>query len=132
MEDHLKVLIENLTSNAVNYSHDDGAVTLTCRTVSPQAIELTVRDRGIGIPADKIEKVFQDFYRTNEAVQHNQRSTGLGLATCFKEGLPSLTICLGQPFAMQRYERWRVLEIGHHRADDHGRLGTHGGAQDIR
>ncbi len=80
VEDHLKLLIENLTSNAVNYSHEKGTVTLICRAASPQEVELTVRDRGIGIPADKIEKVFNDFYRTNEAVQHNQRSTGLGLA----------------------------------------------------
>jgi signal transduction histidine kinase len=80
VEDRLKILIENLTSNAVNYSREHGTVTLTCRAVSPEEVELTVRDRGIGIPADKIEKVFNDFYRTNEAVQHNKRSTGLGLA----------------------------------------------------
>ncbi len=80
VEDHLQVLIDNLTSNAVNYSYEDGVVTLACRPASPEAVELTVRDRGIGIPADKLDRVFQDFYRTSEAVQHNKASTGLGLA----------------------------------------------------
>jgi signal transduction histidine kinase len=80
VEEHLRVLVDNITSNAVNYSHENGTVTVACRTVSPRAVELTVRDRGIGIAADKLERVFQDYYRTSEAVQHNKASTGLGLA----------------------------------------------------
>ena len=35
---------------------------------------------GIGIPREKLPRIFDDYYRTEEAVQHNRASTGLGLA----------------------------------------------------
>ncbi|MHB9008281.1 MAG: ATP-binding protein, partial [Limisphaerales bacterium] len=35
---------------------------------------------GIGIPPAKLPRIFDDYYRTEEAVRHNQASTGLGLA----------------------------------------------------
>jgi signal transduction histidine kinase len=41
---------------------------------------MVVRDHGIGIPAEKLPRVFQDSYRTTEAAQHHKASTGLGLA----------------------------------------------------
>ena len=41
---------------------------------------VVVRDRGIGIPAEKLPRIFDDYFRTNEAVAHNRASTGLGLA----------------------------------------------------
>jgi signal transduction histidine kinase len=39
-----------------------------------------VEDEGIGIPAEKLPRIFDDYYRTEEAVRHNKDSTGLGLA----------------------------------------------------
>jgi signal transduction histidine kinase len=39
-----------------------------------------VADDGIGIPADKLPHIFDEHYRTNEAVRHNKDSSGLGLA----------------------------------------------------
>jgi signal transduction histidine kinase len=41
---------------------------------------VAVADRGIGIPADKLPHIFEDYYRTDEAVRHNKQSSGLGLA----------------------------------------------------
>ena len=41
---------------------------------------VTVEDSGIGIPAAKLPQIFDDYYRTAEAVKHNKASTGLGLA----------------------------------------------------
>jgi len=41
---------------------------------------VTVEDEGIGIPAEKLPRIFDDYYRTEEAVRHNRDSTGLGLA----------------------------------------------------
>ncbi|MHC4536828.1 MAG: ATP-binding protein [Planctomycetota bacterium] len=37
-------------------------------------------DNGIGIQPDKLPHIFEEHYRTNEAVQHNKESSGLGLA----------------------------------------------------
>jgi two-component system phosphate regulon sensor histidine kinase PhoR len=41
---------------------------------------VTVEDHGIGIPADKLPLIFDEYYRTDEAAQHNKDSSGLGLA----------------------------------------------------
>jgi signal transduction histidine kinase len=68
--------------NAVNYSHNDShhrSHNRTCRYMRTQPW-LAVRDHGIGIPSEKLPRIFDDYYRTNEAVQHNRTSTGLGLA----------------------------------------------------
>ncbi len=79
-EDHLTMLLDNLLVNAVNYSHDRGTVRVDCRGEPPGRATLTVRDHGIGIPEAKLARIFDDYYRTEEAVQHNRMSTGLGLA----------------------------------------------------
>ena len=79
VEDHMKMLLVNLLANAVNYSADGGRVRVLC---SPAADgpRVVIADEGIGIPPDKLPHIFQDYYRTNEAVRHNKESTGLGLA----------------------------------------------------
>lgn len=79
-EDHVKMLLMNLLSNAVNYSFDGGTVRVTCRANRDGAPKVTIEDQGIGIPEEKLPRVFEEHYRTNEAVQHNKQSTGLGLA----------------------------------------------------
>ena len=78
-EDHVKMLVDNLLANAINYSFDEGLVQAKCRAENG-AVRLTIRDHGIGIPADKIKCVFDDYFRTQEAAHHNRASTGLGLA----------------------------------------------------
>lgn len=79
-EDHLRMLLENLLANAVNYSYDHGVVEVACRSDSEKRVVFSVRDHGIGIPPDKLPRVFDDFFRTREAVSYNRSSTGLGLA----------------------------------------------------
>ncbi len=80
VEDYLRMLFENVLSNAVSYSYDHGRVEVTCHKCDSNMARVTIRDYGIGIPTDKLPKVFQDYYRTAEAAQHNQASSGLGLA----------------------------------------------------
>jgi signal transduction histidine kinase len=80
VEDHLTMLLDNLVVNAVNYSHDHGVVSVACRAQDGGHAVLVVRDHGIGIPKEKLPRVFDDYYRTDEAVRHNRTSTGLGLA----------------------------------------------------
>lgn len=79
-DDYLVMLIDNVLNNAVNYSYDGGLVAVSCEPDGPATACLAVRDRGIGIPADKLPHVFEDYYRTTEATRHNKSSTGLGLA----------------------------------------------------
>lgn len=78
--DHVTMLLENLIVNAINYSYEDGVVSVVCLPQGENAAVVSVRDRGIGIPADKLPRVFEDYFRTDEAAAHNPTSTGLGLA----------------------------------------------------
>ncbi len=78
--DHLKMLVTNIVSNAVVYSHNGGRVRVTCAEEPPRTGVIVVEDEGIGIPPDKLPRIFDDYYRTDEAARHNKDSTGLGLA----------------------------------------------------
>ena len=61
-------------------TYDHGVVNLSCVEQSPGLVTFSVRDHGIGIPREKLPRIFDDYYRTEEAVAHNRASTGLGLA----------------------------------------------------
>jgi signal transduction histidine kinase len=74
------MMIDNVLSNAINYSRDGERVSVSCRAKPGGGAIVTVRDSGIGIPAEKLPRIFDDYFRTNEAVAHNRASTGLGLA----------------------------------------------------
>lgn len=90
--DHLTMLIDNLVTNAVNYSFENGIVNVACLGRRSGDILVSVRDRGIGISKEKLPRIFDDYYRTEEAVRHNSGSTGLGLAivrqVACKDGVP--------------------------------------------
>lgn len=67
----MEIVIKNLIENALKYSKDEIVITLTLE-------ELIVKDKGIGIATEDIEKVTKKFYRTNTNTWDN--SMGLGLA----------------------------------------------------
>ncbi len=79
-EDHLRMIVENLLTNAVNYSFDGGVVEVHSDRNLQGAPRVVVRDSGIGIQPEKLPRIFDDYFRTNEASIHNKASTGLGLA----------------------------------------------------
>ena len=80
VEDHFKMLFVNLLTNAVIYSHRNGHVKVSCRREPGPEPVVTIEDNGIGIPVDKLPRIFEEHYRTKEAVLHNKESSGLGLA----------------------------------------------------
>ena len=80
IEDHLKMLFTNVLSNAITYSHRGGQVRIRCRPLPPRGPLVTVEDDGIGIAPEKLPRIFEEHYRTTEAVKHNGGSSGLGLA----------------------------------------------------
>jgi signal transduction histidine kinase len=77
--EHLKMLFENILSNAVTYSRPGGRVSLRCSAAAPGHVLVTIEDDGIGIAPEKLPRIFDEYYRTNEAVSHNSQSSGLGL-----------------------------------------------------
>ncbi|MGH9281281.1 MAG: sensor histidine kinase [Acidimicrobiales bacterium] len=69
----------NLMENAVKYSDGGSTVEVGGRTDGAW-IELRVRDHGIGIPAQDLERIFERFYRVDRARGRDTGGTGLGLA----------------------------------------------------
>ena len=73
------MLFTNLVANAVAYSHQAGHVRVHCRSDRQGRPVVVIEDDGIGIPAEKLPHIFEEYYRTREAARHNKESTGLGL-----------------------------------------------------
>ncbi|MDE6874359.1 MAG: response regulator [Lachnospiraceae bacterium] len=81
-EVRVRQVIENILSNAIKYTKE-GSVTLTVRPRAEGenfALEISVRDTGIGIRTENLEKLFQDFERLDLVRNRNVEGTGLGLA----------------------------------------------------
>jgi signal transduction histidine kinase len=73
-------IVHNLLTNAVRYTaEEDGEVDVTLKKISRGGIELTVSDNGIGIPEKSQKKIFERFYRADNAVKTIGDGTGLGL-----------------------------------------------------
>lgn len=75
---HLKQIITNLLSNAVKYTHT-GGVTLEINYLGEGNLSFSVKDTGIGIKEEDIERLFEAFSRMDEMVNRNIQGTGLGL-----------------------------------------------------
>lgn len=72
-------LFTNLLSNAVKYNNDGGSVWVKVEKEDRDMI-LTVRDNGVGIPAESRERIFERFYRVDKGRSRKQGGTGLGLS----------------------------------------------------
>jgi len=86
-EGRLKQILFNLLSNAVKFSPHGGIVAINCRFVpksdSPIAVDtvrIDVADQGIGIPAEEMQRIFDEFYQTEEGRRARGGGTGLGLS----------------------------------------------------
>ncbi|BCA55435.1 Heavy metal sensor histidine kinase [Nitrospira sp. KM1] len=77
----LRELFLNLVDNAVKYSRPGGSVHIALATSSTQA-KISVADQGIGISPEEQPRIFDRFYRTDDARAHTKKGTGLGLAIC--------------------------------------------------
>ncbi len=75
----LEQVVANLVSNAVTYTLEGGRVEVKADGVG-NAARLVVKDTGIGIAAPDLPKVFNEFYRAENARRFNEEGTGLGLS----------------------------------------------------
>jgi len=80
-EGRLKQILLNLLSNAVKFSNHSGFVYLNVKRADPDAVRIEVTDNGMGIPADELGRIFEEFYqvRDNNTRRH-KGGTGLGLS----------------------------------------------------
>jgi signal transduction histidine kinase len=72
-------VLENLFSNAVKYSRRGSEARFSFRR-EPDRLVFSVTDTGLGIPAEEIPKLFQEFGKTSVRPTEGEQSTGLGLA----------------------------------------------------
>jgi len=72
------VAIDNLVSNAVKYIDKKGVVEIKVEA-DGKNINVYVKDNGVGIQEDQQDKVFQKFFRSDNAVKYQTEGTGLGL-----------------------------------------------------
>ena len=72
-------VLRNLLSNAIKYTHN-GSVALVCPLADESMVRLEVRDSGIGISADQIPLIYDEFYQVGVATNTTRDGYGLGLA----------------------------------------------------
>jgi signal transduction histidine kinase len=80
-KDAIREVLLNLLSNAIKYSGDDKFVTVLVG-IDKNDLFIEVADRGIGIPAEDQQRIFEKFYRVDQALSRKVDGTGLGLAIC--------------------------------------------------
>ncbi|MCK8609918.1 cell wall metabolism sensor histidine kinase WalK [Agromyces sp. C10] len=73
------VAVHNLIANALAYSSEGGRVGVGV-TVDDDAVEIAVADQGIGIAPEDQDRVFERFYRVDQARSRNTGGSGLGLS----------------------------------------------------
>jgi PAS domain S-box-containing protein len=79
--DRLQQVMTNLLSNAIKFSPPDSTVTVSIEQ-SEEGVSLSVADEGRGIPADKLETIFDRFQQVDASDSRQKGGTGLGLAIC--------------------------------------------------
>ena len=72
-------IVQNLCDNAVKYNVDNGTVDVIVKRSGKRTV-LTVKDTGIGIPAEHQSRVFERFYRVDKSHSKETGGTGLGMA----------------------------------------------------
>jgi CheY-like chemotaxis protein/anti-sigma regulatory factor (Ser/Thr protein kinase) len=88
----LEQMLRNLLVNAVRYT-DTGRIVFGARRIGG-GVRIEVRDTGVGIPADRIDRIFDDFYRVEEQAS---RRPGLGLGLGIVKRISEL---LGHPVSV--------------------------------
>jgi signal transduction histidine kinase len=69
----------NLLTNALRASENGGVITMRCRA-RDEWVDIEVEDAGTGIPADKLEHIFEPFVQLDRGLNRPREGVGLGLA----------------------------------------------------
>lgn len=78
----LQVIIRNLVSNSVKFTHENGKISISAIPTPDNYIEISVSDTGIGMSQAFINKIFLIEEKTNRRGTAGEQSTGLGLILC--------------------------------------------------
>lgn len=78
-KDKMTQVLDNIISNAIKYSPEGGKITFSLQQKNRQLL-VSIKDEGIGIPAEMRDKIFERFYRADKARTRQLGGSGLGLA----------------------------------------------------
>ncbi|QDP42003.1 cell wall metabolism sensor histidine kinase WalK [Radiobacillus deserti] len=78
-KDKMTQVIDNIISNAIKYSPEGGKITFKI-VKERRRVVISIADQGVGIAKEKVDKIFERFYRADKARSRNLGGTGLGLA----------------------------------------------------
>ncbi|RCW64526.1 cell wall metabolism sensor histidine kinase WalK [Saliterribacillus persicus] len=78
-KDKITQVVDNIISNAIKYSPEGGNITFQV-IKEKQRVRISISDQGLGIEREKLDKIFDRFYRVDKARSRELGGTGLGLA----------------------------------------------------
>ena len=131
----LRQIMANLLSNAIKFT-THGQVQLAVQTAAAErsgtiALLITVRDSGIGIPADKQAAIFNQFEQVDSDLTRSQVGTGLGLSICARlaelmqstitvESEPDQGSCFSLRLILEQAQAPKASTVLRKRAQQHG------------
>ena len=74
----LRQVIDNLVGNAVKYSPNGGTIRVA-GAFTDDVVRVEVQDEGVGLPEEEWDRIFERFYRVDDALSRRTQGTGLGL-----------------------------------------------------
>lgn len=79
-QDLLELAIMNLLTNAAKYSKAPASITVKLEQLNGNYIKISIKDKGIGIPKEDLEQIFNRFYTVDKAHSRKLGGSGLGLS----------------------------------------------------
>ena len=76
--DKIRIALTNIIDNAIKYSKPHGHIDIGVKWQASSVV-ITVADKGIGIPADQVRRLFTRFFRGSNAPAYHTDGSGLGL-----------------------------------------------------
>jgi signal transduction histidine kinase len=81
-QDQIDLVLRNLFSNAIKFTHQNGIISVTAVPQLPDKMSITITDTGVGMSQEKIQEILQGNNQISERGTHNEKGTALGLLLC--------------------------------------------------
>lgn len=79
--DMINLVLRNLISNAIKFTNEGGHILVECNTINQEQV-VSVKDNGIGISKENLDKLFDQHLHPSTKGTGNEKGTGLGLMLC--------------------------------------------------